>query len=98
MLGEFMTENYLTTTEAVQKYTLNPSKFQFAIKQANLNGLYKVIHRVRNRILLRKDYFEKWLESNDIKSASRPRKSSPRTIHSRNRLHHKEAFFERLWD
>lgn len=65
-----MTEKYITVQEAVKKYGLNLSKIQLAIVRANLNGLYKVIHRKRYKVFLRQDYFEKWLETNDVSSPS----------------------------
>jgi len=68
-----MSEKFLTVPEAIEKYGLNISKFQFALRKPSENGLYKVIYRKRNRVFLREDYLEKWLEENDVRSASNPK-------------------------
>lgn len=77
-----MSEKYLTTSEAVEKYKLNLSKVQLAIRFANKNGLYKCIFRKRTRLFFRQEYLEKWLQTNDVVSPCRPRKTDNQTTHS----------------
>jgi hypothetical protein len=67
-----MTEKYLTINESVEKYKLNVSKFTFAIRNANANGLYKAVFRKRTRIYLHQEYLEKWMRENDIVSPCKP--------------------------
>lgn len=79
-----MTEEYITTPEAIKLYNLNKSKFQLALSRRKLNGLYKCIYSKRTRIFLRKDFFEKWLQENDIVSPSRSLTKTVQTTHSQN--------------
>ena len=80
-----MTEEYITTPQAIEMYNLNKSKLQFALQRRRENGLYKCIYSKRTRIFLRKDYFEKWLEDNDIVSPSRVRTKTEKTTRLQSR-------------
>jgi len=84
-----MTPDFITVSQAVSKYQLNPSKLQLAIKNCSLNGLYKALYRRRTRIFFREDFFERWLKENDCVSASLKvgRGSDPKTTHLQSQRH-----------
>ena len=82
-----MEENYLSVAQAIDKYDLNLSRLQYAIRLSKTNGLYKAMFRNRSRLFFRQDYFEEWLATNDVSSPPRRKKSSLRTIRSKTLPH-----------